>query len=213
MRRAVGGVGARGERVGGDAKGRLRATVLPLLRAEGARGEADLCRNEPRGGAGALVEAASDPEELDTSVHLASHHDGHDERTLRPEAVGQTCHGLRRLAEFDLARWQLVEQHPPALELDGERRGRACNRPHDQLAAVVVDDASEDDVGPREARRGFDDRPQHVSEPASPRGGPAGVRERFQRPRIEPGPLAPLRLHCHQARAQYDSAGRKSRIR
>ena len=199
VRRAVGGVGAGGERVRGDAKRRLRPAVLPLLRVEGARGEADLCRNEPRGGAGALVEAARDPEQLDTPVHLATHDDGHDERSLRPQALGQTCHGLRRLAEFDLARWQIVERHPPALELDGERRGRACNRPHDQLAAVLVDDASEDDVGPREACRGTDDRPQDVSEPASPRGGPAGVRERFQRPRIEPGPLAPLRLHCHPA--------------
>ena len=38
--------------------------------AEGARGEADLRRDEPGGGAGALVEVAGEPEQLDAALHL-----------------------------------------------------------------------------------------------------------------------------------------------
>ena len=206
VRRAVRRVGAGGERVRGDAKRGLRPAVLPLLRAERARGEADLRRDQPCCGSGALVEVARDPEQLDAPVHLAAHDDGHDERTLRSQSLGQTGHRLRRLAEPDLARGQVVERQSPTLELDRERRRGACDRPHDEVTAVLVDDPREDDVGTRQARRGTDDRPQDVSEPASPCGGSAGVRERFQRPRIESGPLAPLRLHCHPALAQYASA-------
>ena len=120
-----------------------------------------------------------------------------------PSRSARRIDRLRRLAEPDLVRGQIVERQAPTLQLDRERRRGACDRPHDQVAPVVVEDPREDDVGPREPRRGTDDRPQDVSEPASPRGGPAGVRERFQRPRIEPGPLAPLRLHCHPARSEY----------
>ena len=208
--RAVRHVGAGGERVCGDAKRGLRLAVLPLLHPEGARGEADLRRDQPCCGSGALVEVARDPEELDAPEHLAAHDDGHDERALRSQPLGQAGHRLRRLVEPDLVRGQIVERQAPALQLDRERRRGACDRPHDQVAPVVVEDPREDDVGPREPRRGADDGPQDVSEPASPRGGPTGVRERFQRPRIEPGPLAPLRLHCHPAQP---SMPRKSRIR
>ena len=62
-----------------------------------------------------------DPEELDTPVHLATHDDGHDERTLRPQALGQTCHGLRRLAES--------RPRPLAARRAASARPRARRRP------------------------------------------------------------------------------------
>ncbi len=213
MRRAVRRVGTGSQCVRRDAKRGLRPAALALLGAEGASGETDLRRDEPCCGSGALVEAARDPEQLDAPVDLAAHEDGHDECALRPQASSQTGQGLRRLVELDLARRQLLERQAPTLELDRERRRRPSDRPDDQVTPVVVDDPRDDDVGSREACCGTDNGSEDVPKPAAPRDGPAGVRERFQRSRIEPGPLAPLRLHCHPAPPKYDFLGSPSRLR
>ena len=197
MGRAVGRVGAGGERVRCDAKRGLRGLVVPLVEAEGTNGETDLRRDEPGSGARALVEAAAEPEQLDAALHLVADDDGHDQRTLGPQALGQPGQRLGGLAELDLAGRQLVERQAPALELDRERCRRRRNGAHDQLQSIGVEDAREDDICSCEACRGLHDHPQDVPEPGPARGGTTGVRERFQRPRIEPGPLAPLRLHCH----------------
>ena len=220
VRGAVRRVGAGGERVRGDAKRGLRPAVLPLLRAERARGERRPVprraalrfgrsrRSRPRSGAARRSRAPRRPRRRARRAQLSAPSRSARRATRRPAP--------RRARPRPRAARRAAVAHPRARPRAPPRGLRPpARRGHRGPSSTILARTTSAPVRPAAAPT---TRPQDVSEPASPRGGPAGVRERFQRPRIESGPLAPLRLHCHPAssssmRPRRFAAAAASRLR
>ena len=199
MRGAVRRVGAGYERVRGDAKRGLRRAFLALGSAPNARtASADLRRDQPGcdsrlSSNGAAIRSSSTlpctspPTTTGTTSALSA-----------PSRSATRGDRHRRLAEPDLPERQIVERQT--------RRPRARPRATAEEPATArttrpprsASTTGEDDIGARQARAQPDDRPQNVSEPASPPAArPAASASAA--PPIESGPLAPLRAQLHPA--------------